>query len=208
MHSRNRFCRLTIIILASLPAFVPSITQASDATPTLIYGGQKPTQLIGVTGATVTIVGAAWWGSVDTALFSANPTATAMVALTALDSHIEATCAEPTSTVGVQFLGDQNDGWARIVIDGEPRWQGNTQGGTLVNDDYIEISGLPVGNHQIQVETMGTPDSNQIGHVTVVAFGCGPLMTTDGSGTPADQGGATDGASSLQRIIYLPTIMS
>lgn len=219
MNTCHPLHHISLVVLALLLVFLlPKPIQAADPaptlisptliSPTLIYGGQKPVQVIGVTDATVNIVGAAWWGTVDTAIFDTTPTATAMVALTTLGSYIEATCAQPTSTVGVQFLGDQNDGWAKIIVDGEPWWQGNTQGATLVNDDYIEISGLPAKTHRIQVETMVTPESDQVGHITVVALGCGPLTTTGGASPAADRAGTADGANSLPSIIYLPTIMS
>ncbi|MEZ4866948.1 MAG: hypothetical protein R3C14_36840 [Caldilineaceae bacterium] len=207
MNIRNPLIQLPLILLATIMAILPCTAQATDLAPTLIYGEQKPAQLIGVTDATVNVVGAAWWGAVDTAIFNATPTPTAMVALTALGSHIEAACVTPTSTIGVQFLGDQNDGWARIVVDGEPRWQGNTQGTMLVNDDYIEISDLSVGNHLIQVETMVTPTSQQVGHVTVVAFGCG-ARTVAGERGAASGSPATDSPSPLLQTIYLPAVRS
>jgi hypothetical protein len=209
MNTHTHWYQCALGFLTICIALLPSATvHATGPSPSLLYGEYKPAQLIGVVDPTVNVVGAAWWGAVETALFTAIPAATPVVALTAANSWIEATCATTASTVGVQFLGDQNDGWAKIFVDGEPWWQGTIQGNTMVNDDYIEIPDLPLESHVIRVETMVTPGTAQFGHVTVVAFGCGSLATagaTDASATPRRL--SADEQSIPGQTIYLPTIM-
>jgi hypothetical protein len=60
--------------------------------------------------------------------------------------------------MGVQIYGDHTIGWARVLLDGEEVWRGDTaaiwshlgrHGG------YIEISGYDPGRHTIRVESMG-----------------------------------------------------
>jgi len=70
---------------------------------------------------------------------------------------ISASCSDQNVTaVGVYFDSDYNDGWVRVLVDGQEAWRGNIWGG----DDghfrnYLEISGLDPGIHTIQVENLG-----------------------------------------------------
>lgn len=209
MNTLTHWYRCSLGFLALCIALLPYATvHATGTPPSLLYGQYKPAQLIGVRDPAVNVVGAAWWGTVNTSLFSATPAVTPMVALTAATSWIEATCATATSAVGVQFLGDDNDGWAKIFVDGAPWWQGTIQGDTLVNDDYIEIPDLRLKSHVIRVEMMVTPGTAQLGHVTVVAFGCGSLAiagATDASATTRSL--PVEEQSAPGQTIYLPTIM-
>ncbi|MEZ4673993.1 MAG: hypothetical protein R2932_07080 [Caldilineaceae bacterium] len=84
---------------------------------------------------------------------------------------------EPTTTVGVQFWGDTNDGHARILVDGAEVWQGNTQGQSVTFEEYIEIDGLPNTTHTVRVEATGQPGSSGGSDVTVAAFGWGSLSS-------------------------------
>lgn len=95
-------------------------------------------------------------------------------------SYAELTWPEPTTTVGVQFWGDGNDGHARILVDGEEVWQGSTQGESVTFEGYIEIVGLPASAHTVRVEATGTPGGNGGTDVTVAAFGWGAV----GEATP------------------------
>jgi hypothetical protein len=76
-----------------------------------------------------------------------------LVALMSPDQWIEAQCLDPAHTVGVQFWGDENDGWARIRVNGQEQWVGNTHGvaGNLFVR-YVEISGFPADLHVVRVE--------------------------------------------------------
>jgi hypothetical protein len=81
---------------------------------------------------------------------------------------LEAAASDPVTAVGVQFWGDLNDGWARVLVDGKEVWTGNTYGS---DDDpfirYLQIGGLPRSPHTVRVEHMGQND------VTVYFFGFG-----------------------------------
>jgi hypothetical protein len=71
---------------------------------------------------------------------------------------VQASTDLPFETMGVQIYGDHTIGWARVLLDGEEVWRGDTaaiwshlgrHGG------YIEISGYDPGRHTIRVESMG-----------------------------------------------------
>ena len=95
-----------------------------------------------------------------------------ILALLQPGQSLESTNSAPSTVVGLQFWGDTNDGWARVLVDGEEVWTGNTHGsddnypgGAFVN--YLQISGLPNEPHTIRVEHMGQND------VTILLFGFG-----------------------------------
>ncbi len=199
-----------LVILALLCGTILP-TGTAQATPdriSLLYGEWQPQELIGVGDARVTAVGQVWRGTVDTALFSATSTATPIAALVELGSRFTVTCSEPTTTIGVQFLGDSNDGWARIRVEtADESWDVPTQGDALVNDAYVEIPNLPLRQHVIHVETLLAPGTVAFGHVTVVAFGCGTVAAT-GEARAGTGLFSADSQSAPAQTIYLPTIMS
>ncbi len=89
---------------------------------------------------------------------------------------IEATTDLPFNAIGVQFYGEAQIGWARVLFDGEEVWRGNTadlyeklgrHGG------YIEITGFEPGHHTLRAESLGF----DYRPVTVVSFG----FSEDGS---------------------------
>jgi hypothetical protein len=97
------------------------------------------------------------------------------LAMGTLGMWIEATSTIPISAMGVEFWGDQNDGWARVLLDGEEIWQGDTRGqdgtwpgGAFVR--YLEIAGLPWGIHTLRVEPLG-----EGGPATMYYFGIGQV---------------------------------
>jgi hypothetical protein len=70
----------------------------------------------------------------------------------------------------VQFLGESQMGWARLILDGEVVWQGDTSEiGTEKGryGGYIQVSGFEPGKHSIRVESMGF----DYHPVTVASFG-------------------------------------
>ena len=92
-----------------------------------------------------------------------------------LGQWIEATSAGPVTAMGVEFWGDQNDGWARVLLDGDEIWRGDTRGadgnwpgGAFVR--YLEIAGLPSGTHTLRVESLG-----EGGSATMYYFGIGQV---------------------------------
>jgi hypothetical protein len=83
---------------------------------------------------------------------------------------IEATTDLPFNAIGVQFFGEAQIGWARVLFDGAEVWRGNTadlyeklgrHGG------YVEITGFQPGHHTIRAESLGF----DYRPVTVVSFG-------------------------------------
>lgn len=90
---------------------------------------------------------------------------------------IEATHSGTAITsVGVQFWGDTNDGWARVLVDGVERWRGSVYGsdadwpgGAFVK--YLQITGLGTGPHTVRVETLGQAGDGGGDDVTVYFFG-------------------------------------
>ncbi len=88
---------------------------------------------------------------------------------------IEAVCNGPVSRVGVQFWGDSNDGGARVFVDSEALWRGNTYG--TDTDGFVrwlEITNLPPGRHTVRVQATGRKGLGGGSDVTVYFFGCGP----------------------------------
>jgi hypothetical protein len=83
---------------------------------------------------------------------------------------IEASTTLSFTSMGIQFLGDPQIGWARVLFDGEEVWRGNTSaiwsrygrhGG------YVEVSGFSPGQHVIRAESLGF----DYRPVTVASFG-------------------------------------
>jgi hypothetical protein len=78
---------------------------------------------------------------------------------------IEATTSDPYSAMGVQIFGDMTIGWARVLFDEIPVWEGDTS--TCVIDPaennglgwygiYVEVRCFPPGEHTLRVESTKT----------------------------------------------------
>lgn len=71
---------------------------------------------------------------------------------------IEAATELPFTAMGVQFLGDYQIGWARVLLDGQEVWRGDT---ALLGESnhrpagYVEVSGFSSGRHTLRVEALG-----------------------------------------------------
>jgi len=100
-----------------------------------------------------------------------------VLALTDSSQWAEGVCMVPSTMVGVQFWGDENDGWARILVDGVERWRGNTYGHAPdLFIRFLEIRDLPVAPHVVRVEPVGRVGTTQPGgnsHVSIYAVVCG-----------------------------------
>jgi hypothetical protein len=90
------------------------------------------------------------------------------------DQWIEGSSTVPTTAIGVQLWSDTTGGFARVYLDGEEVWSGDTRGednqwpgGAFVR--YLEISGLPDTTHSLRVEPLGEDRP-----VTLYFFGIGP----------------------------------
>ena len=71
---------------------------------------------------------------------------------------IEATSDGAFTSMGVQFLGEQMIGWARILFDGQEVWRGNTSeiwSKSGRHGGFVEVSGFPPGTHTLRVESLG-----------------------------------------------------
>ena len=63
----------------------------------------------------------------------------------------------PITSAGVQFLGDPQIGWARVLFDGQEVWRGNTSAIWSEfgrHGGYIELSDFASGSHTIRVESL------------------------------------------------------
>jgi len=83
---------------------------------------------------------------------------------------IEATTDLPFKAIGVQFFGEAQIGWARVLFDGEEVWRGNTADLYVKSGrhgGYIEITGFEPGQHTIRAESLGF----DYRPATVVSFG-------------------------------------
>lgn len=71
---------------------------------------------------------------------------------------IEASTDRSFVTMGVEFMGDPQTGWARVLFDGVEVWRGNTRdiwSKNGRNGGYIEISGFGPGSHTLRAESLG-----------------------------------------------------
>lgn len=83
---------------------------------------------------------------------------------------IEATVEKPFAAMGVQFLGESQMGWARLLLDGELIWQGDVSEIGMDkgrHGGFVEVTGFTPGVHTIRVESMGF----DYRPVTVASFG-------------------------------------
>jgi len=83
---------------------------------------------------------------------------------------IEATSDGSYTSMGVQFLGEEMIGWARILFDGQEVWLGNTSeiwSKSGRHGGFVEISGFRPGAHTLRVESLGF----DYRPVTVASFG-------------------------------------
>jgi hypothetical protein len=107
-----------------------------------------------------------------------------VIALMQRGEWIEVTYSGADATaVGVQFLGDTNDGWARVFVDGIPVWVGSAYGtspdwnnGAFVQ--YQEVANLPAVPHTIRVEALGVPGDGDGDDVAIFFFGFSPSPVT------------------------------
>ncbi|MDL1943359.1 hypothetical protein FBQ99_13535 [Chloroflexi bacterium CFX2] len=84
---------------------------------------------------------------------------------------IEAVVNDDSFTaMGVQILGEQAIGWARVLFDGEEVWRGDTAAiweKSGRHGGYIQVSGFEPGRHVLRVEALGF----DYRPVTVASFG-------------------------------------
>ena len=80
-------------------------------------------------------------------------------------------------------MGDTNDGWVRVLVDGQAVWRGSVYGtgpdypgGAFVK--YVEVSGLEAGPHTIRVEALGTAGKGRGDDASMLFFGFGPTSVT------------------------------
>jgi hypothetical protein len=87
-------------------------------------------------------------------------------------SWSEATFDGSYSSAGVQFLGEGMIGWARVLLDGQEVWRGNTSkiwSKSGRHGGFVEVSGFDPGVHTLRVESLGF----DYRPVTVAGFGFG-----------------------------------
>lgn len=86
---------------------------------------------------------------------------------------IEATTDGQYDAMGVQILGEQAIGWARVLFDGEEVWRGDTAAiweKSGRHGGFIQITGFAPGTHTLRVEALGF----DFRPVTVASFGFSP----------------------------------
>lgn len=86
-----------------------------------------------------------------------------------------AQAASPTgySALGIQFWGDQTNGWAQVTLDGVEVWRGDV---TAFGTDgvnyfvFVEITGIDAGPHTLRAEVLGQPGKAGGDNVPVFYF--------------------------------------
>ena len=86
------------------------------------------------------------------------------------ESGVEISTDLPFQAMGVQVIGDNTIGWARVTFDGQELWRGDTK--TIWSDKgrfgaYFEVSGFEPGLHTLRIESLG----GDYRPVTVAFFG-------------------------------------
>lgn len=98
------------------------------------------------------------------------------VALLEAGQWIELSCFSPSFLVGVYFRGDENDGYARVYVDGAEVWHGDTYGPVGNQfDRHLEVPNLPVGPHTLRIEAtgqIGGEGTSKGNDVAILAFSC------------------------------------
>lgn len=83
---------------------------------------------------------------------------------------IETSTQLPFDAIGVQFLGDPQIGWARVLFDGVEVWRGDTSmiwSALGRHGGYVEVTSFAPGIHTIRVESLDF----DFHPVTVASFG-------------------------------------
>ena len=133
---------------------------------------ERPTKVFSVADGRVITGGSIWRGT----LKPSQEEEFDLLALTSPDSWAEVSWSEPSAVVGIQFAGNQDDGWARILVDGEKLWESNTFGVQGKFHRYVEFSGLDDAPHTVRVEVVGRIGTEGGGiDVSLTAFGLGKV---------------------------------
>ncbi|WP_406661451.1 LamG-like jellyroll fold domain-containing protein [Methanolobus sp. ZRKC3] len=191
----NRSKSLLHVLFISLVAFSLSVTVASAEMSTVMYDGNAlnfatPPDVVAFANTAYVTPPSEFQITASGSIWRYNQ----WIALMSQGNWVEAKTTVETTTVGVQFWGDTNDGWARVLVDGSEVWTGNTYGSS--EDPYIkylEISGLDKGTHTIRVENMGISGPGGGNHVTIFFFGLmapsavGPTPTPTPTPTPISE---------------------
>lgn len=86
---------------------------------------------------------------------------------------VEASSGEGYSALGIQFWGDDTNGWASLLLDGVEVWRGDitTYGTDGVNYFvYVELTGQVSGAHTLRTEVLGLPGKAGGDNVPVFYF--------------------------------------
>ncbi|WP_340818998.1 LamG-like jellyroll fold domain-containing protein [Methanolobus sp. WCC4] len=163
-----------------------SVTVASAEANVILYDGNalefsSPLDVVAYANTVYVIPPSEFQITTDGTIWRYNQ----WIALMSEGNWVEAETTVATTTVGIQFWGDTNDGWARVLVDGVEVWSGDTYGsdatypgGAFVK--YLEVSGLDKETHTIRVESMGIDGPGGSDHVTIFFFA---LMDPSAVGT-------------------------
>ena len=118
------------------------------------------------------------------------------IALTSQDQWIELVCLQASNRIGVTFRGDENDGWAQVLVNDVAVWTGNTYGPVGVGFlRRLEVAGLGFRPHKLTVRATGEAGvEGGDAHVTVASFSCGQ--------------GVVAGVEESNLTVYLPLVLN
>ncbi|WP_406669932.1 PEF-CTERM sorting domain-containing protein [Methanolobus sp. ZRKC4] len=99
------------------------------------------------------------------------------LAIISENSHMLITTEYPTDCFCIVFASDRNDGYAKVYVDGEKVWEGDTWAspgrGQPISAQTIrslKITGLESSTHSIKIENPNV-DHVHNGHVTIYKYG-------------------------------------
>ena len=86
---------------------------------------------------------------------------------------VQAASPEGYRALGIQFWGDETNGWASVILDGVEVWRGDV---TAFGTDgtnyfvYVELTGEVSGAHTLRTEVLGLPGKAGGDNVPVFYF--------------------------------------
>ncbi|AFV22902.1 hypothetical protein Mpsy_0693 [Methanolobus psychrophilus R15] len=100
------------------------------------------------------------------------------------NGYMQITTQNPTECFCIVFASDSNEGWAKVYVDGNEVWSGDTWADVALAQDIdaqkirsLKITGLENTEHTIKIERMS--GTNRDGHVTIYKYGYNCPETTE-----------------------------
>ncbi|WP_292465988.1 PEF-CTERM sorting domain-containing protein [Methanolobus sp.] len=101
------------------------------------------------------------------------------------DGYMQITTQNPTECFCIVFASDSNDGWAKVYVDGNEVWSGDTWADVGLTQDInaqkirsLKITDLENTVHTIKIKNINVANCHN-GHVTIYKYGYNCPETTE-----------------------------